>query len=205
MDYVARWVSHGAWTQPDPCAPVVGTCDSGPEKGKNCTSASLACFQGGGRCVAPKNDPNYGVLYGPDGKGGCILDTNPEDGIGRNPQMHGWGKDEGYYSSRFANDLFAYFFNESYTVNMSSVLGPYSVHCASHNHILTFLLGPAPPPPPPFIPSPYVPPPRAPQVPPPSFVPTSETAPEQSSNATANALSLKHFVVILFVVCILFM
>lgn len=42
LSYVKRWVNHGVWTKPDPCAPYNGDPD------------------------------DYGRLYGPDGQGGCI-------------------------------------------------------------------------------------------------------------------------------------
>ncbi len=59
-----RYVSGGQWTQPDPCAPVERDAQ--------------------GKAVAA----NRGVTYGPDGQGGCILDTDPSDGIGRFPNLH---------------------------------------------------------------------------------------------------------------------
>jgi hypothetical protein len=83
LDYVDRWVTAGAITQPDPCAPTDG------------------------------NLANYGVTYGPDGNGGCILDTEPTctaqelaDGAtapctGRWPALHGSSVDDGYYNSAF--------------------------------------------------------------------------------------------------------
>jgi hypothetical protein len=83
LDYVDRWVTQGAITQPDPCAPTDG------------------------------NLANYGVTYGPDGNGGCIPDTEPtctaqelSDGatapcIGRWPALHGSNTDGGYYTSDF--------------------------------------------------------------------------------------------------------
>jgi hypothetical protein len=70
-DYADRWVSFGAWTQPDPCAPAEANWD------------------------------NYGVTFGPDGNGGCIPDTDPSDGIGRFPQQHGQAPDGGYRYSNF--------------------------------------------------------------------------------------------------------
>lgn len=42
LTYVDRWMSHGVWAKPDPCAPYDG------------------------------NPANYGKSYGPDGKGDCI-------------------------------------------------------------------------------------------------------------------------------------
>jgi hypothetical protein len=71
IDYVERWVTHGAWTQPDPCAPHDGNWD------------------------------HYGVTYGPDpdNPGTCILDTDPSDGIGRFPERHGISRDDGGYGN----------------------------------------------------------------------------------------------------------
>ncbi len=71
FEYVDRYVNEGLWTQPDPCAP------------------------------ADDDWSNYGVTFGPDGKGGCIKDTDPSDGVGRFPELHGTGADEGQRSSSF--------------------------------------------------------------------------------------------------------
>jgi len=75
FDYVDRWVYQGAWSQPDPCAPYDG------------------------------NPDHYGVTYGPDGNGGCILDTDPSDGIGRFPDAHGTNIDGGYRYSHFQKEM----------------------------------------------------------------------------------------------------
>jgi hypothetical protein len=69
--YVDRWVEAGTWSQPDPCAPFDG------------------------------NVNNYKITYGPDGSGGCIQDTNPDDGIGRFPEKQGSSQDGGQYRSAF--------------------------------------------------------------------------------------------------------
>ena len=45
LSYVDRWMNHGVWAKPDPCAPFDGTAS------------------------------NYGKTYGPDGKGSCIKGT----------------------------------------------------------------------------------------------------------------------------------
>ncbi len=71
FEYTDRYVEFGLWTQPDPCAP------------------------------ADRNWSNYGVTFGPDGNGGCIKDTDPSDGIGRFPELHGTQADEGHRYSRF--------------------------------------------------------------------------------------------------------
>jgi hypothetical protein len=59
-----------------------------------------------GRIYAPDpcspydgNWANYGKTYGPDGKGGFIK------GSGRMPSWNGLHKDEGYYGSTFANEM----------------------------------------------------------------------------------------------------
>jgi len=52
-------------------------------------------------------DSDYGVTYGPDGAGGCIPDTDPSDGIGRFPLLHGSSTDDGHYGSGFANALWS--------------------------------------------------------------------------------------------------
>jgi len=75
FDYTDRWVNNGTWSQPDPCAPYDG------------------------------NPGNYGVTYGPDGNGNCILDTDPSDGIGRFPDLHGTDVDGGYRYSHFQKEL----------------------------------------------------------------------------------------------------
>ncbi len=75
--YADRWVDFGAWTQPDPCAPHDGDW------------------------------ANYGVTYGPDpnNPGDCIIDTNPADGIGRFPGLHGSNRDEGHRATAFQNNM----------------------------------------------------------------------------------------------------
>lgn len=81
--YVERWVKQGIWTQPDPCAP------------------------------ADTNWSNYGITFGPDGKGGCIEDSDTSDGIGRFPSLHGKSADEGNYSSKFQKELWnMYYYND---------------------------------------------------------------------------------------------
>jgi len=95
IDYVDRWVGFGAWTQPDPCAPADGVCVGGSNNGQACNHA-YDCPDG--QCDAWDN---YGITFGPDGSGGCILDTDPSDGIGRFPERHGIYADEGHRRSQF--------------------------------------------------------------------------------------------------------
>lgn len=71
FEYVDRYVEIGLWTQPDPCAPAVDDWSK------------------------------YGVTFGPDGEGGCIKDTDPSDGIGRFPHLHGTKADEGHRGTAF--------------------------------------------------------------------------------------------------------
>ena len=73
--YVTRWRASGFHTQPDSCAPATNSMN------------------------------DYGVLFGPDGAGGCIPDLDPSDGIGRFPQMHGQSASGGFYESQFSNEL----------------------------------------------------------------------------------------------------
>ena len=91
-----RWASLGAWAQPDPCAPPSGKCSVG---GAHCTGNCTGSPCGdGGTCVLSRD--GYGKEYGPDGKGGCILDTDPSDGIGRFPYRHGMEANRGSYNEK---------------------------------------------------------------------------------------------------------
>jgi len=67
--YAERWVTHGVWALPDP----------------------VAAFDG--------EASNYGVTFGPDGKGSFIK------GNGRFPSVHGVNADGGQYKSRFVADM----------------------------------------------------------------------------------------------------
>ena len=110
LDYVERWVTFGAWTQPDPCAPPWGVCAGGDNAGADCTSASApdVCTGDEAHCDTTGSwDSDYGVTYGPDGAGGCILDNDPSDGIGRFPLRHGVSTNDGHYGSGFANALWS--------------------------------------------------------------------------------------------------
>jgi hypothetical protein len=108
LAYVDRWVESGAWTQPDPCAPPTGVCAGGDNAGSGCTSASEpeVCTGEGAYCDLTANwESDYGVAYGPDGEGGCILDEDPSDGTGRFPLLHGANVDGGHYGSSFVDGL----------------------------------------------------------------------------------------------------
>lgn len=110
LEYVDRWVSHGAWTQPDPCAPPDGTCSGGDSGGAACTSASEPDVCTGEEAFCDLTvgwDAGYGVTYGPDGSGGCIPDADESDGTGRFPALHGASRDDGHYGSAFANELWS--------------------------------------------------------------------------------------------------
>ena len=109
--YVDRWVSFAAWTQPDPCAPPVGICSGGGNAGAACTTANEAdvCIGTNAHCsILEVNwSTDYGVTYGPNGEGGCIVDTDFSDGKGRFPQLHGTNADGGHYGNRFADEMWA--------------------------------------------------------------------------------------------------
>ena len=108
IEYVERWVSFGAWTQPDPCAPPSGVCSGGDNAGADCTTASEpdVCTGEDSYCDTTVSwDDLYGVAYGPDGSGGCILDTDETDGTGRFTARHGASTNDGHYGSAFANEL----------------------------------------------------------------------------------------------------
>jgi hypothetical protein len=106
--YVERWVESGAWTQLDPCAPATGVCAGGENEGAPCTSASApeVCTGDDAHCdLTAKWDSDYGVVYGPDGEGGCIPDEDDSDGTGRFPQLHQTNADDGHYGSALADRL----------------------------------------------------------------------------------------------------
>jgi len=108
FEYVERWVAAGAWSQPDPCAPPRGVCAGGDNAGAACTTANelTICTDEEAFCDASGTwDAEYGVLWGPDGAGGCILDTDDSDGTGRFPLLHGTNIDDGYYGSPFAEEM----------------------------------------------------------------------------------------------------
>jgi len=118
VDYVDRWVSLGAWTQPDPCAPVDGRCVGGTNPGAVCTQASAAtvCTGDGASCdLSVFWDPtgtlgrenHYGITYGPDpgNPGECIHDSDPSDGIGRFPALDGVNPDGGHRYSTFGASM----------------------------------------------------------------------------------------------------
>jgi hypothetical protein len=108
FDYVERWVGSGAVAQPDPCAPPRGVCSGGDAPGAACTTASEpeVCTGEGAFCDASGSwDAEYGVLWGPDGAGGCITDADASDGVGRFPLLHGANADDGYYGSAFADEM----------------------------------------------------------------------------------------------------
>ncbi len=81
FEFAERFVWNGTWTQPDPCAGFDGV------------------------------PSNFGITYGPDGKGGCILDKDPSDGIGRYPSLHFTNADKGSpsYTSAFCEDMWTNF------------------------------------------------------------------------------------------------
>jgi len=100
-EYVDRWVAFGAWAQPDPCAPPTGLCSDG--SGPCAGFLHSPCGAGNGTCALSMD--GYGKAFGPDGKGGCIPDTDPSDGTGRFPSLHGAARDQGDYVSAFAQAM----------------------------------------------------------------------------------------------------
>lgn len=112
LEYVDRWVERGAHAQPDTCAPPTGVCAGGDQPGAACTTASAptACTGEDAVCDTTGSwDAGYGVTYGPDGSGGCIADTDPSDGTGRFPLLHGASQDDGYHGSAFGNEMWSAF------------------------------------------------------------------------------------------------
>jgi len=108
FDYVDRWIAAGAIAQPDPCAPPRGACANGDNPGAACTTANepTICTGEDAFCDASGTwEAEYGVLWGPDGEGGCFLDTDVGDGTGRFPLLHGTNADDGYYGSAFAEEM----------------------------------------------------------------------------------------------------
>jgi len=121
IDYADRWVGFGAWTQPDPCAPVDGVCVGGENDGQACKHAN-DCPDG--QCDAWDN---YGETFGPDGSGGCILDTDPSDGIGRFPEQHGLYPDDGYTRSRFQAAMWDAY-RHYYTLSLTGAPADKEIH-----------------------------------------------------------------------------
>lgn len=108
FEFVNRRTYHGAWAQPDPCAPVTGLCVGGPNDGADCTAANGTTVCEDGTCdYSLKYASDFGVAYGPDPNDAddCIRDTDPSDGIGRYPQNHGLNRNSGGYSNGFADSL----------------------------------------------------------------------------------------------------
>eukprot|EP00666_Eupelagonemidae_sp_cell4sb_P008847 gene8847-6485_t len=95
--YVRRWVDVGAWAQPDP-----GGCTGECGDATPCGS--------GGKCVLSMD--GYGETFGPDGKGGCLPDTDPSDGTGRFPARHGTNRDHGAYASKFGAAMWKAYANK---------------------------------------------------------------------------------------------
>ncbi len=104
FSYVDRWVASGAWSQTDTCAPLPG----------GTTETNFLA--------------RYGVDFGPDGKGACITDKNPADGIGRFPTLHGISKDSGGYGSSFANAMWV-----AYRASVVSTGALFSLTSRSNN------------------------------------------------------------------------
>src|SRR4030042_6318535 len=86
-EYVERWVNHGTWTQPDPCAPVGGTrgVDYGPDPANP------------GMCI---KDPNL-AYYNSITDFACT----PGQQCGRKVSFHGTNADGGLYRSAFVDSM----------------------------------------------------------------------------------------------------
>ncbi|NLD47978.1 MAG: hypothetical protein GX660_12415 [Clostridiaceae bacterium] len=80
--YVERWMSFGTLSSPDTCAPATSSMD------------------------------DYGVLFGPDGRGGCIVDTDTSDGIGRFPDKLRSKVGEQFVST-FVNDMWEAYYKKN--------------------------------------------------------------------------------------------
>jgi len=104
LQYMDRWTTLGVWAQPDSCAPATGFCVGGAHNGQQCSSATAGTFCTG-KSYCNYTSSNLGITFGPNGNGGCILDTNPADGIGRFVERHGLLVDGGLYGSAFASNM----------------------------------------------------------------------------------------------------
>jgi hypothetical protein len=104
VEFVVRRATHGSWAQPDSCAPPTGSCSDG--SGRCSGWSKKPCGQGSGKCQLDMQD--YGVTWGPSGAPGkCIEDTDPSDGVGRFPDLHGANKDAGYGAVGFVEKMWA--------------------------------------------------------------------------------------------------
>lgn len=106
FEYIARWKMSGTSTNPDPCAPAIGFCTGGPNQGAACNTATAEVIctgqkPNGAPATCDADMTLYGVAFGPDGAGSCILDSDPSDGIGRFPQQDGSGADLHWGQSPF--------------------------------------------------------------------------------------------------------
>jgi len=121
IEYVRRWERSGAWTQPDPCAPMIGVCKGGSNTGQKCTSANeeVVCEGDQNKCdYASTWNANYGVTFGPDNTGSCIKDKDPSDGIGRFPQLHGFNAGQGGHFDKFADRMREKYINDDKDVRL---------------------------------------------------------------------------------------
>ena len=101
LQYAERWVKHGAWAQPDPCAPKPAGVSNWP------------------------NPSGYGSTWGPDGNGDCIKDTNPADGTGRFPDQHGLRADTGNRNTNYQDFFWKVYFDTLSTVDITRALEVY--------------------------------------------------------------------------------
>ena len=125
-------MNNGLWTQPDPCAPIMGICIGGSDDLEICTFANLSTCEteicGGGICaigsqfegnvckdlndcglngICEKNPEFWQITYGPDpaNPGECINDLDATDGIGRYPALHAEYKGYHSYGTTLTNEL----------------------------------------------------------------------------------------------------
>jgi len=103
LSYADRWVTFGAWTQPDPCAPVIRGGVRGVDYGPDPNHP--------GMCIL---DPDLAYYNGPS-------DFACEEGkeCGRFPSRHGVNNDGGYRYSKFAAAMW-----KAYWRSESKVLAP---------------------------------------------------------------------------------
>ena len=107
IEYASRWIVSGALTQPDVCAPATGRCLNGSTLGAACNTANreIVCGSTSQCLIDMSGSGGYGITFGPDGNGYCILDADPSDGIGRFPQNNGISASTGSFYSTFQKNI----------------------------------------------------------------------------------------------------
>ena len=103
------------WCRPDGNGfcwnPITGIDQNAP-----CTleNEQTVCAAYEGKRCAITHIAGYGILFGPDGHGDCIKDTDPSDGIGRFPQMDTAGRGSGYHESWLTIAMENYYYGDSH-------------------------------------------------------------------------------------------